>query len=236
MLPAYCGCPLTCYYSVPGPERSKIFKEFHLIHNMTEQNCKIAELIKLRMIKKANGTFESWPSYTLMMNKQSVKVCRIFFMNTLGIPECRLHAILEPNNYGWFSNRDAALKANVSRQVKVISESLETTDFVKESLVLLEKDYNLYEPESDSEVSLENVPGVEYEKVFLFMKSIPRVLSSYQITEESRKQYFETSLRWENMYKTYSEKYIKDKILPPYTKRQFKKMYNQYMKTFLKKV
>jgi len=152
-------------------------------------------------------------------------------MNTLGIPESRLDAILNPTHYSWFSNKESALKARQPKQVKVIKEPMVITDFVKESLKPLKKDYNLYESESDSEVSLDNVPTKEYKKVFLYMKSIPRVLSSFN--KNSKNQSFETSINLDFMYKSYSENYIKNKVPPPYTKRQFRKIYNQYMKTFL---
>lgn len=236
MLPPYCSCLLTCYYSIPGPQRKEIHKEFHMSHNVTEQNCNIVQLIKLRMIKKEDDTFESCPIYHLLMNDELVKVCRTFFLNTLGIPEQRLDAILKPINYSWYSDRETALKANLPKQAIVIDEPIIMTDFMRESLKPLNKDYNLYEPESDPEVSLEDVPFEEYEKVIAFLKSVPRVLSSYQYPGEVRKQYFETSICLEYMYKMYSENYIRNKIPPPYTIRQFKKIYNRYMKTFLKMV
>jgi len=206
------------------------------MYNVIEQNCKIVELVNLRMIKKEDCKFESCPLYNLMMNSNLIKVCRTFFMNTLGISERRLDAVLNPINYTWYSDRDAALKVNQSKQLKVIGESMVMTDFIKESLKLLEKDYNLYDPDSDTEVSLDNVSSEEYEKVFLYMKGIPRVLSSYHLHNEPKKQLFETSVCSDYMYKTYSENYIRNQIPPPYTKRQFKKIYNQYMKTFLKMI
>ncbi|XP_060840629.1 uncharacterized protein LOC132921565 isoform X2 [Rhopalosiphum padi] len=238
MLPPYCDqdCQLICYYSIPGPERRQIYKEFQMLHNATEQNCKITQLVQLRMTKKRDDTFESCPTYHFVRNKESIKVCRTFFMNTLGISEHRLDAILKPINYSWYSDRDTALKANQPKQVNVINEPVVMTDFMKESSIPLDKDYNLYEPESDSEVSLENVPFKEYENVFLYMKGIPRVLSSYRMPGTLKKHFFETSICLEYMYKTYSENFIRNKTPPPYTKRQFKKIYNQYMKTFLKMV
>lgn len=168
------------------------------------------------------------------MNREIVKVCRTFFTNTLGIPNRRLDAILNPINYSWYFDRDTALKANLPNQVRIISEPVIMTDFMKKSVIPLGKDYNFYESESDSEVTVDNVSFKEYEKVFLHIKSIPRVLSSYQNPGTSRRHFFETSISVEYMYKTYSENYIKNKTLPPFTKRQFKKIYNSYMKTFLK--
>lgn len=238
ILPPYCdpNCQLKCYYSIPGPQRRHIFKQFYMLPNVTEQNSEITQLVHLRMTKMRDSTFVSCPTYHLTMNKESVTVCRTFFMNTLGIPEQRLDAILKPTNYSWYSDKDTALKANLPKQVSIISEPVVMTDFMKESLKALEKDYNSYEPENDSEVSLENVPFKEYEKVFLYMKGIPRVLSTYQELGTSKNYYFETSICFEYMYKRYSENFIKNKTLPPCTKRQFKKIYNQYMKTFLKMV
>lgn len=238
MLPPNCDqkCQYICYYSIPNHLRREIYKEFQLLHNVTEQNCFITELVQFSTTLKGDYSFESCPSYHLLMNNEPIKVCQTFFINTLGITEQRLNAILKPANYSWYSDKETALKANQPKQVKVINETTVMTDFMKESLLPLNKDYNSYEPESDSEVSLENVPIEEYEKVFLYMKGIPRVLSSYQMPGELKKQFFETSISLEYMYKTYSENYIRKKISPPYTKRQFKKIYNQYMKTFLKMV
>lgn len=236
MLPAYCdsNCQFMCYYSIPSPQRRQFYEEFQMLPNVTEQNCKITQLVQLRMIRKGDSSFESCPIFHLIINNKLVKVCRTFFKNTLGISEHRIDAVLKPINYSWYSDRDTALSINEPKNLNVINEPIEMTDFIKESLIPLDKDYNLYEPESDTEVSLDNVPIEEYEKVILYMKGIPRVLSSYQIPGELGKQYFETSICLEYMYKMFSENYLKNKIPPPYTKRQFKKIYNQYMKTFLK--
>jgi len=238
MLPPYCdpNCQLKCYYSIPGPQRRQIFKQFQLLQNVVEQNCKIVQLIQLIMVENLESDFERCLTYTLMKNNEPVMVCRTFFINTLGISESRLDAILKPTNYNWYSNRETALKANHPKQAKVISEQMIITDFMKNSFKLLDKDYNLYEPESDTEVSLENVPFDEQEKVLKYIKSIPRVLCAPKIPGDLNKQMFETSICVEYMYKTYSEDFIRNKIAPPYTKRQFKKIYNQYMKSHLKLV
>lgn len=238
MLPPYCepNCRLICYYSIPSPQRLEIFNEFREMHDVTEQNCKLTELIKLRMIKKQDGTFERCVSFHLIMRKEWVKVCQSFFMNTLGIPECRLNAILKPSNYSWFSDKDTATKANLPTQINYVIEPTFVTDFMKQSFALLDKDYNLFVPDTEPDVSLDNVPTEEYKEVFKFIKSIPRVLSTYQRTGELENLHFETSVCTEYMYKTYSEPYIKNQIPPPYTQRQFKKIYNQYMKNFLQMV
>jgi len=188
------------------------------------------------MVENVESDFERCLTFHLTMNKEPVKVCRMFFINTLGISELRLDAVLKPASYSWYSNIDTALKANQLTQAKVISEQTIITDFMKESLKLLDKDYNLYEPESDTEVSLEDVSSEEQEKVLLYIKSIPKVLSLPNIPGDVRKQMFESSICVAYMYKTYSENYIRNKIPPPYTKRQFKKIYNQYMKSKLKMV
>jgi len=160
----------------------------------------------------------------------------MFFINTLGISENRLDAVLKPASYSWYSNSDNVLKANQPKQAKVISEQKTTTNFMKESLKLLDKDYNLYEPESDTEVSLENVSSEEQEKALTYIKSIPKILSKPNIAGNLKKQMFVSSICVAYMYKTYSENYIRNKIPPPYTKRQFKKIYNQYMKSHIKMV
>lgn len=239
MLPAICDtdCQIICYYLIPDSQRRDIYKQFQMLHNVTEQNCKITQLIKVRFIKKLDETIiEFCPSYHLIMNNLTIRVCRTFFINTLGITENRLKGVLKPINYSWYSDKETALKANLPKHVKVIGKSVIMTDFMKESLKLLDKDYNLYEVESDSEVNLENVPIEEYEKVFSYIKSIPRVLSSYQAPGETNKQFFETSIGFDYIYKTYSENYIQKKVSPPYTKCQFKIIYNEYMKAFLKLV
>lgn len=240
MLPPYCNpdCQLICFHSIPGPQRKEIYNEFQMLDNVTEQNCKIVKLTELRSVKKGE-TFGNCVSYYLMMNKNQklIKVCRTFFINTLGITEPRLDAILEPINYSWYSDRDTALKANLPHQAKVVTdESVSMTDFIKESSLLLNKDYNLFEPDSDTEVSLENVSVEEYEKATLFVKSVPRVLCASEMTLEMKKYYFEASICVENMYKIYSESYIRNKTPPPFTELQFKKMYNLCMKTLLKMV
>lgn len=238
MLPPYCNldCQLFCFHSIPGPQRREIYNDFQMLNNVTEQNCKIAQLTELRSVKKEE-MFKNCVLYHLMMNKKLIKVCQTFFINTLGITEHRLVAILEPINYSWYSDRDTALKANVQKQFKMVTdESVSMTDFIKESSLLLNKDYNLFESDSDTEVSLENVSVNEYEKATLFMKSIPRVLCASEITLEMKKYYFETSICVEYMYKIYSESYIKNKTPPPFTELQFKKIYNQCMKTLLKMV
>jgi len=238
MLPPYCdpNCQLKCYYSIPGPQRRQIFNQFHALQNVTEQNCKITELVQLIMVENVESDFERCLTFHLIMNEESVTVCRMFFMNTLGISEHRLDAVLKPASYSWYSNSDNVLKASQPNQAKVITEQMVTTDFMKESLKLLDKDYNLYQSESDTEVSLENVSSEEQERVLMYIKSIPKVLCIPNFPGDLRKQMFETSICVAHMYKTYSENYIRNKIPPPYTKLQFKKIYNQYMKSHLKAV
>jgi len=238
MLPPYCdqNCQLKCYYSIPGPQRRAIFNEFNKLQNVIEQNCKIAQLVQLVIVENVESNFERFLTCHLTMNKESVKVCRLFFINTLGISEHRLDAILKPVNYNWYLNSDAALKANIPKEATIINEQIIITNFLKESLKLLDKDYNLYVPESDTEIDLENVPSQEQEKVLMYIKSIPRILCVPKFPGDIKKQLFETSICMGYMYKTYSENYIKNKIPPPYTKRQFTKIYNQYMKSHLKMV
>lgn len=235
MLPPDCSqdCQLQCYYTISGPMRRKIFNGFYSLQDVTAQNCEITQLVKLRMVKKGSSTFEGCPSYNLLLNNELVKVCRLFFMNTLGIPENRIDSVLKSKNYIWYSDKDTALKANQPKYPKLIKETGVMTDFLKESLMLLDKDYSLYEPESDTEISLDNVSVEEYEKVLLLLKSIPRVLSSYNNSKHGNKIFFETSICLDHMYTSYSMNYLKNHTPPPYTKRQFKKIYNKYMKKFL---
>lgn len=235
MLPPYCDptCQLNCYYSVPGPQRREIFEEFHhMVHNVIDQNCYIAQFVKLKTVKKNDSTFEHRPSYYLSIRHLPINVCRTFFINTLGISENRLDAILDPINYSWFSDRDTLLKAIEPKQEQ-IEKPIIITDFMKSSLDYLKKIENLCEIESDSEVSLENVPVEEYEKVLSCLKGTPRVLSSIPFLDKPQKQYFDTSICAEFIYKNYSENYIRNKTKPPFTNRQFKKIYNHYMKSYL---
>lgn len=238
MLPPDCSpdCQLQCYHLLPGPMRRKIFNGFYSLQDVTAQNCEITQLIQLRMIKKGNNTIESCPSYNLLLNNKLVKVCRLFFMNTLGIPENRIDSVLKPSNYIWYSDKDTALQANQPKFPKLLTKTGVMTDFLKESLILLDKDYNSYELESDTEISLDNVSVENYEKVLLFLKSIPRVLSSYKNPKQDSKIFFETSICLDHIYTTYSMNYLKNQTPPPYTKQQFKRIYNEYMKTFLKEV
>ncbi|XP_026821823.1 uncharacterized protein LOC113560253 [Rhopalosiphum maidis] len=57
MLPPYCDpkCQLKCYYSVPGPQRKEMFNQFHKLQNVTEQNCKIAQLVQIVMVENQNN-------------------------------------------------------------------------------------------------------------------------------------------------------------------------------------
>lgn len=235
MLPPYCTseCTLLCYYCIPGPERREIYKEFYKSPNVSEQNWKITQLVQLNVITVNDGSLKSCPSYSLIMDKESINVCRTFFINTLGITERRLDAVLIPFNYNWYFDRNNIILANKPKQ---FTEEPIITDFIRNSLPPLMKDYDLYEPESDEEVSLNNVPDTEYENVINYIKSIPRVLSRYNDDKTNKSQCFETSICVEYMFKTYSETYIKNNTAPPYTRRQFKKIYNQYMKNFFKKV
>lgn len=235
MLPPYCtpGCKLLCYYCIPGPERREIFEEFYKFYNANEQNWKITQLVQLCKETKEDGSLKSCPVYSLIVDKESVTVCRTFFINTLGITDNRLDAVLIPFNYNWYSDRETLILANRPRYS---TDEPIMTDFIRNSLPMLMKDYNLFEPESDEEVSLDNVPDTEYEKVINYIKSIPRVLSRYVDSKTKKSQCFETSIHVEYMFKTYSEMFIKNNTAPPYTRRQFKKIYNQYMKNFLRKV
>lgn len=234
MLPPYCtpDCKLLCYYCIPGPERREIYKEFYK-STVNEQNWKITQLVQLCTETKEDGSLKSCPAYSLIVDKESLVVCRTFFINTLGIPECRLDAVLIPFNYYWYSDRETTILANTPQQ---FTDEPIMTDFIRNSLPPMKKDYNLFVPESDEEVSLDNVHDTEYEKVINYIKSIPRVLSRYVDSKTKKIQCFETSIHVEYMFKSYSEMYIKNNTVPPYTRRQFKKIYNQYMKNFLRKL
>ncbi|XP_050533248.1 probable serine/threonine-protein kinase DDB_G0283337 isoform X3 [Daktulosphaira vitifoliae] len=235
MLPHSCdsSCQLICYFKIPEPERVKIYKKFHLLSCITEQNCEIAQWLKVRMVKKTNGAFDCCPIYRLLKDKEFVHVCRSFFLNTLGITEQRLDSILNPVNYNWYYNKETALKANKPFEVNVINESTIITKFMKESFSMLDKDYYMFIPDHQLDVLLDEVPRNEYENVISYIQNIPRVLTSHYKIEEKCKIFFETSINVEYMYKSYSEKYLLNKKPPPYTKRQFIKIYNQYMKKFI---
>jgi len=224
-------CENLCNYCIPDAQRKQVFEIFRTIPTTTEQNCEIARLVKLRIIKRANGKFESCPSYFLMTDNNLVKVCRLFFMRTLGITELRLNGILEPDHYSWYSDKETALKANMPpfREPLVIDK---LTDFMKNSSNVLKKDYNLFENESDSDDSTEAVSKEVFENIINYIKTVPRILSAYRYDDVNR-QCFETSVTSECMHAAYSQRCIESNTVPLCTRRQFKKIYNKYMKTFI---
>lgn len=229
MLPPRCdsSCQLLCYCKIPEPERVKIYEKFNLLSCITEQNCEIAQWLQVRIVKRTSGSFDCCPTYRLQMGEEIVTVCRSFFLNTLGITIKRLNAILNPVNYNWYYNKKKALKVNEPVEVDLNSEPTVITDFMKESLKMLDKDYNMFIPDYLPDVSLDEIPSNEYQNIMSYIQSVPRVLTSHNRT------FFETSINVEFMYKSYSEKYLLNKEPPPCTKRQFIKIYNQLMKKFI---
>lgn len=230
-------CENLCNYCIPDPLRKQVFEIFRTIPSITEQNCEIAQLVKLRIVKRANGKFESCPFYYLMTDNNLVKVCRLFFMRTLGITELRLEGILEPNHYSWYSDKETALKANMPPYLEpsVIDNQPLTSDFMKSTSNVLEKDYNLFENENNSDDSTEAVSKEVFENIINYIKTVPRILSAYRYNDVSR-QCFETSVTSECMYAAYSQNCIESNTVPLCTRRQFSKIYNKYMKTFVKLV
>lgn len=230
MQPPVCsmGCKEFCNRYIPGFQRKQIFNAFRKLQNAIEQNCKIVELINLRIVKKSNGKFETFPLYRLVINNKSKKVCRLFFMNTLGITNDRLNAILVSENYSWYCFKETALKASRPQPVTVVP--MKSSNFITNSLNLLEKDYNLFEDENDSNTS--TVSGIEMERVLNYIKGVPRVISSHKISGGKRRL-FETTIDVVSMHKMYCKKCnASNAVHPPCTIKQFKKIYNMYMKTF----
>jgi len=226
-------CENLCNECIPGPQRKQVFEIFRSIPTSTEQNCEIARLVKLRVIKRANGKFESCPLYYLLTENNLVKVCRLFFIRTLGITELRLNGILEPNHYSWYSDKETALKANMPPYLEPpVSGKLLLTDFMKNTSNVLEKDYNLYENESDSDDSTEAVSKEVFANIINYIKTVPRMLSVYRY-DDVNKQFFETSVTSECMHAAYSQSCIESNTVPLCTEQQFRKIYNMYMKQFL---
>lgn len=223
-------CKEFCYFCITGPQRKQIFKEFHKLQTAVDQNCKIVELINLRIVKKSNGKFETFPSYNLVIDNKFVKVCRLFFINTLGITDDRLDAVLMPDNYSWYSIKETALNTNQPQPATVVQME-PSTSFVTNSSGILKKDNNLFEDES--ELNIEDITSVEFERVVNYIKDIPRVLSVHK-SRDGKKMLFETTVDTNSMHKAYSEKYNTTNIgRPPCTLNQFRKIYNLYMKSFL---
>lgn len=183
MLSAICvtDCHLLCCYVVPGTQRLCIFKEFHMLPNITEQNIRITQLVKLRVVKKNDGTIECCPLYHLMTKCFDVEVCRTFFINTLGITESRLKGVLNPINYSWYSDSERALKAKLPNQIIIICKSLIMNDFIKEPLEVFEDNGDLHNDVSVSEVNLE--PNKKYKK-----KVLPNILRSARNFQKFKKK------------------------------------------------
>ncbi|CAI6369409.1 unnamed protein product [Macrosiphum euphorbiae] len=105
------------------------------------------------------------------------------------------------------------------------------SDFVLNSRKHLDKNNSAFveETDSDVEVYLDEIPHSVYNNVIRHIQTIPRVVSTW-ISQENKKETlkFECSINFRSLYLNYlkKSKKIKNKV----NEKQFKKIYNRYVK------
>lgn len=107
MLDADCDedCDLDCVAAVTETERWEAYDKFRdvvearVAHNL--YLCRCIEL-KQRTVDAEDLIIEQTTEFWLG-DKVKVKVCKTFFARTLGLPDARLNALLEPDTFEWFS-------------------------------------------------------------------------------------------------------------------------------------
>ncbi|XP_050427934.1 uncharacterized protein LOC126837953 isoform X3 [Adelges cooleyi] len=165
-------------------------------------------------------------------NQDNVNLCTSNDKNTEQLPITRNKKSLRNTKSKSLGKR---VKSGIPECTHLVHDQ-ELPDFMKESLLLLDKDYDLYVSDSEPCASIDGVPEDEYANAITYIKTIPRVLSSYDVPNKSRKQFFVTTISVDYIYKGYSEEYSKNGKSPPYTKQQFVQIYNQYTKSFVHNV
>lgn len=106
MLDADCDedCDLDCAVVVSETHRRESFEKFRDVDEArVAQNlylCKCVEL-KQRTIDAEDNIIEQTTEFWL--GECNIRVCKTFFARTLGLPDARLHALLEPDTFRWYS-------------------------------------------------------------------------------------------------------------------------------------
>ncbi|XP_025416561.1 uncharacterized protein LOC112687829 [Sipha flava] len=253
MLDADCDedCDLDCVATVTETERWEAYDKFRdvvearVAHNL--YLCKCIEL-KQRTVDVEDNIIEETTEFWLD-DKMKVKVCKTFFTRTLGLPDARLNALLEPDTFEWFSrykhllidhtvtvmavtavdNHDRDVDEERTKRYCGIEQPC--SEFVLNSRKYLEKNSLSFVKETDSDLDEDSediVPSV-FNSVVNQIQSIPRVVSTL-INPENDKEVlrFESSINYKYMYLHYLKQSKKNKN--KLSEKQYKKIYNQYMK------
>ncbi|XP_060880582.1 uncharacterized protein LOC132952322 [Metopolophium dirhodum] len=269
MLDADCDedCDLDCSMTVSVADRRAAHDAFRGVpETRVAQNLHLCACIELkhRTVDTDDDIIEQTAEFWLGGGDGDddikVKVCKTFFAHTLGLPDSRLEALLEPHTFEWFSrhrdcgrsfgDRDSDDCGNGDvdddgdydddyehrrRRYAVTTfgdnDEIPCSDFVLNSRKHLNKNNSAFveETDSDVEVYLDEIPHSVYNNVIRHIQTIPRVVSTW-ISQENKQETlkFECSINCRSLYLNYlkKSKKIKNKV----NEKQFKKIYNRYVK------
>lgn len=138
MLDADCdeGCDLDCVAAVSENSRRTVYEKFDgLADARTEQNLYLCACIELEQCQADAEEHIIEQTVAFWLGDQvNVKVCKTFFARTLGLPDARLDALLEPDTYQWFlEHKSSAAADDRQRQCHDFESRSGVTDFVLNS-------------------------------------------------------------------------------------------------------
>lgn len=107
MLDACCDvdCDMKCTAVISCDSRQQAYDGFRAATDARiEQNLLLCASIELeqRPLDSNDNIIEQTAEFWLG-NEIKTKVCKTFFAHTLGLPDARLNALLEPDTFQWFS-------------------------------------------------------------------------------------------------------------------------------------
>ncbi|XP_025206373.1 uncharacterized protein LOC112602498 [Melanaphis sacchari] len=271
MLDAKCDedCDLECSVAVPEASRRVAYDAFRNVpETRVAQNLYLCACVELnhRTVDTDEDIIEQTAEFWLDVNDGDddgddndikVKVCKTFFASTLGLPDSRLEALLEPDTFEWFSKyRDCSRSFGWSdinddeyhdedyehRRQRYANggpsndDETPCTNFVLNSRKHLDKNNSAFveETDSDVEVYLDGITYSVYNSVISYIQTTPRVVSTWINQENNEETFqFECSINCHFLYLNYLKKTKKNKN--KVNEKQFKKIYNRYVQqSFMK--
>uniref|UniRef100_A0A2S2N7T9 Uncharacterized protein n=1 Tax=Schizaphis graminum TaxID=13262 RepID=A0A2S2N7T9_SCHGA len=198
-------CDLDCLAVVPEAGRRAAYDTFRSVPEArVAQNLYLCACVELkhRTVDTDDDIIEQTAEFWLDVGDDiKVNVCKTFFARTLGLPDSRLEALLEPDTFEWFSRyRDYSKSSgdcgegnidddedydenNGHRRRRYANggvcddDEIPCTDFVLNSRKYLDKNNSAFveETDSDIEVYLDGITHSAYNNVINYIQTIPRV-------------------------------------------------------------
>lgn len=90
-----CNCPLHCSNKLDNEDRRRIFEEYWQLGDWDKQTAFLHESIEVTNIKRKQKKPDSRRKHTRVFRLCGVKVCKMMFINTLGITSARVNRAVD---------------------------------------------------------------------------------------------------------------------------------------------